>query len=423
MSLSSPPDVTVIGAGIVGISTALSLQREGLRVRVVDPRPPGTATSFGNAGALVGGSVLPISTPELRRSLPGLLLNPTSPLRIRWRYLPWAAPWLWRFWRAGDAARVEAIADALFALSSRAYQAHRELQAHCGISGMLRDEGWLKVYRSPVSFEGTARERALLERLGVRHEIFDSAQLRQLEPGLAPLFSHGILYVDSAAIRNPHQLVDGLARRFVADGGELLQESVRRVEVDEGGPRQLVTDLGMYPLNKLVVAAGAWSKPLARQLGARVSLDTERGYHLNLNPPAGPGLSRAVYFSDHGFVLAPMSDGYRLTSGAELAGLEAPPSLRRIYRLLPTAREVLPGLGAEVSREWLGFRPSTPDSLPVIGPAPLPRVFFAFGHGHLGMTLGPITGQLVRDLVLGRTPPVDLAPYRAERFWTKRGNR
>jgi len=416
MSPSPPPDVTVIGAGIVGISTALSLQREGLRVRVVDPRPPGTATSFGNAGAVVGGSVLPTCTPELRRSLPGLLLNPKSPLRIRWRYLLRAAPWLWRFWRSGEAARVERTADSLFALSSRAHEAHRELQAHCGLSGMMREEGWLKVYRSPVSFEGTTRERNLLERLGVRYEVFDSAQLRQLEPGLAPLFSHGILYVDSAALRSPHRLVDGLARRFVADGGELLHETVRRLEVDEGGPRRLVTDLGMHALDKLVVAAGAWSKPLARQLGARVSLDTERGYHLNLAPPAGSGLSRTVYFSDHGFVLAPMADGLRMTSGDEIAGLHAPPNFRRIYRLLPTAREVLPGLGEAVNREWLGFRPSTPDSLPVISAAPVPKSFLAFGHGHLGMTLGPITGQLVRDLVLGRTPPVDMAPYRADRF-------
>lgn len=416
MSENPVPDITVIGAGIVGISCALSLQREGLGVRVVDPRPPGTASSFGNAGALVGGSVLPVSNPELRRSLPGLLLNPTSPLAIRWRYLPHVAPWLWRFWQAGSAERVEEIATALFALTDRAYQAHRELQAHCGISGMLRDEGWLKVYRSPVSFAGTARERALLERLGGRYQVFDSSQLRQLEPGLAPLFSHAMLYLDSAAIASPHQLVDGLARRFVANGGELLHESVRRVEVDDAGPRRLVTDLGMYPLNKLVVAAGAWSRVLARQLGARVSLDTERGYHLNLEPPAGPGLSRTVYFADHGFVLAPMSDGLRLTSGAELAGLTAPPNLKRIYRLLPTAREVLPGLAGTVNREWLGFRPSTPDSLPVIGPTPVPGAFLAFGHGHLGMTLGPITGQLVRDLVLGRTPAVDLKPYRADRF-------
>lgn len=414
--MKNTPDVTIIGAGIVGISSALNLQREGLQVRVIDPRPPGTGTSFGNAGALVGSSVLPTSTPELRRQVPAMLLNPVSPLRMRWGYLPRMIPWLWRFWWAGGAERVERIAEQLFALSERAYQAHRDIQAHCGISGMLRDEGWLKVYRSPVSFAGTARERALLDRLGGPYEVLDSAQLRQLEPGLAPVFSHGILYRDSAAIRNPHALVDAMAQRFVAHGGELRQETVQRVEVDDSGPRRLVTDLGIHPLNKLVVAAGAWSRHLARQLGARVSLDTERGYHLSLLPPAGPGLERAVYFADHSFVMAPMSDGLRLTSGAELAGLAAPPDHRRIYRMLPLAQEVLPGLGSEVQREWMGYRPSTPDSLPIISATPVPGAYLAFGHGHLGMTLGPITGELVKDLVLGRTPPVDLRPYRADRF-------
>jgi D-amino-acid dehydrogenase len=408
--------IAVIGAGIVGVSCALHLQRDGHHVTLIDPRAPGTATSFGNAGGIVTGAVVPNSTPALRRDIPRMLFDRDSAVRVRWRYLPWLAPWLIRFLLAGRRARVEAIADALQPLVSRAYDAHRELIALSGAGDIVRPVGWLKVYETEAGFAGSQYERAIMQARGVRLDVLGPDAIRQLEPGLARRYVKGLFQPDSAFVASPHTLVQMHAAQFQRLGGNFAQERVRAVQPADGGVR-LDCELGFRDVDTVVIAAGAWSKELARQLGDRVSLDTERGYHLNLEPGEAGELRRAVVFPERGFVLAPMLDGIRLTSGVELAGLDAPPDFSRIRRLLPAAREALPGLSGRVTREWLGYRPSTPDSLPVIGRSPCCNaVIYAFGHQHLGLTLGPITGRLVAALAAGRQPEFDLAPYRTDRF-------
>lgn len=382
---------------------------------MIDPRAPGTMTSFGNAGGIVTGAVMPTSSPGLWKQVPRMLLDPMSPLRIRWRYLPQLTPWLLRFLQAGSPGRLEPAARALWPLVSRAYDEHRALARLAGADAIVRPDGWLKLYETEASFTASAAERALMARCGVQLEILGPDEIRQLEPGLAHRFARGMYQPDSGFVANPGRLVRTYAARFGADGGTLLAESVRRLTAGDGEV-EVITDLDIHRFDQVVVAAGAWSARLARTLGERIPLETERGYHLNL-ARNGVELRRPTFFVDRGLVLAPMEDGIRLTSGVELAGLEAPPDFTRIKRLLPSAREVLPGLSDTITREWMGYRPSTPDSLPVIGRSPRqPRVIYAFGHGHLGLTLGPVTGRLVAELVTGGNGGVDLAPYRADRF-------
>jgi D-amino-acid dehydrogenase len=410
------PQIAVIGAGVVGVACALHLQRDGHAVTLLDPRAPGTATSFGNAGGIVTGSVVPNSTPGLWRDIPRMLFDRDSAVRVRWSYLPRITPWLIRFLLAGRDSRVNAIADALKPLVIGAYDAHRELIAIADAADLVRPVGWLKVYETEAGFADTQYDRDIMAARGIRCDVLGSDEIRQLEPSLAHRYARGLFQPDSAFVASPHRLVQAYAMQFQRFGGQFAQERVRGVQPIDTAVR-LDCELGFRTFDTVVIAAGAWSKELAGQIGDRVPLDTERGYHINIEPGEAGELRRPVVFPDRGFVLAPMLDGIRLTSGVELAGLHAPPDFSRIRRLLPVAREALPGLSDRVTRQWLGYRPSTPDSLPVIGRSPHSKaVFYTFGHQHLGLTLSAITGRLIAAAVAGRPPEFDLAPYRADRF-------
>ena len=411
-----PRRIAVIGAGIVGVSCALHMQRDGHKVTLIDQRAPGTSTSFGNAGVIASSALAPNSTPALRREIPHMLFSRDSAVWLRWRYLPRIAPWLVQFFLAGRRARVETIADALLPLVTGAYDAHRELAAFSGVDHLVRPSGWLKVYETEAGFAATRYDRDLMSARGVRFDILDPDEIHQLEPALARRYVKGLFQPNSGFVPSPHQLVQAHAAQFQHIGGSFAQERVRGVQPIDGGVR-LDCELGFRTFDTVVIAAGAWSKELARQVGDHVMLDTERGYHLNLEPGEAGELRRSVMFEDRGFVLAPMLDGVRLTMGVELAGVDAPPDFSRIQRMLPAAREALPGLSGRVTRQWMGYRPSTPDSLPVIGQSPRsPAVFYAFGHQHVGLTLGPITGRLIAAAVAGRPPDFDLTPYRINRF-------
>jgi D-amino-acid dehydrogenase len=352
--------------------------------------------------------------PGLLRKVPGMLRDPLGPLVLRWRYLPRIAPWLLGLVRASRPKRAEAISRALTELNGRATDPWRDLARQTGAEPLLRDVGWLKVYETDNGFAATAFERELMTRRGRRFEVLNADELRQLEPALAPIFRHGFFQPEAVFLADPGAALARFAADFLARGGTIVQDEVTGFELGDR-PHRVLTLGGGHEAEAIVLAAGAWSRGLARQLGAKVRLDTERGYHLML-PPADPGLGRPVVNGEEHFVLCPMETGTRLTSQVEFAGLDAPPDYRRIRALLPRARRMLPGLVPEETSAWLGFRPSLPDSLPVIGPAPShPDVFFAFGHGHLGLTQGPVTGRIVADLLAGRDPGLDLAPYRPGR--------
>lgn len=361
---------------------------------------------------------MPYSTPGLWRKIPKMLFDPLSPLMLRWQYLPRIAPWLLRFVMAGRRRRVERIAAEMAPLVTAADKAHKALmKAHNIDASLIRASGSLNVFRDPRKLDAMRLERALLARHGIAVDVLDADGIHRLEPGLADSFQSGLFYRDETFVYEPFALTRSYADTFLSLGGRIQQESVRRFEMGANGPRKVVTDLGMHEVDRLVVAAGAWSRNLVRMLGSDVPLDTERGYHLNVPWNDRITLTRPVFVVENYYYLCPMRDGVRVTSGAEFGGLKLPPDFRRIYRILEDARESLPGLDREVTREWMGYRPSMPDSKPVIcQSAHCDRVFFAFGHGHLGLTLSAVTAEVVSDLLAGRDNAIPLAPFHIDRF-------
>lgn len=408
--------VIVVGAGIVGVATALFLQEDGHAVTLVDPRSPGSGTSSGNAGVISVASVQPIVTRETLTKLPGMLTNPLSPLRIRWRHLPTLAPWLLRAALATRKGTVERAMIGIQALASRAFRAHEVLIQRAGAGDLLRSKGWIKAALDQAAFDRFLEiERPGLERFGVPYEVLDREALHDLEPALGSEVTAALWLPSNREIGHPQAYTERLAALFFERGGRHERREVKGLALAAEQVVGVLTTEGTIKADALVIAAGAFSKKLAAEAGHKLPLETERGYHLMLKP-SQPPLGRPVYCLDPGFVLAPMDHGLRLTSGVELASLAAPPDFAWPRRFLPAARRYLPGLDDCVVSEWQGFRPSLPDSLPVIGRARRhANVYLAFGHQHLGLTLGPITGRIVADLVAGRDPGLDLAPYAPDR--------
>lgn len=411
----APKDVIVIGAGIAGIGAAMFLQRDGHRVTVLDPRGVGEAASFGNAGTIALTSCVPTARPDMFKRVPKMLMDPAGPLSIRWSYLPRLAPWLIELLRNSTPERILANARAKTALLDRALAPYDALIADSGAEDMVVRSGILQVFESDAAFRNAGRERALMEQCGHRFEILPGEAVRQLEPALALRFRHAVSIPNHVAIRHPGEIVKRFAARFTARGGIVLREKVTAL-TKSGGVWTVATDAGSHAAGLVVVAAGVWSREIARMLGIRLLLDAERGYHLMLPQPE-PGLRRPVLFGDHSVFMVPMSHGLRLTSGVELGGTELPPDYRRIRNMVPLAQRALPQLKDSELSSWMGFRPSTPDTRPILGPAPgTEGVYFATGGSHVGMTLGPVMGRIVADLVAGRDPEIDLQPYRVDRW-------
>ena len=409
--------VTVIGAGAVGASTALALRRDGYAVTLLERGDPGMGTSFGNAGMLSVTSCVPVATPGILWRVPKLLRDPLGPLYIDWRYLPRLAPWLIRFVQASRPSEVERISTALMTLLVQIVPAYRELLGSEAFNDLTRPSGNLTVYKSDQLFESAMRgAQALRQRRGVNMSILGQSELRQMEPGLDPAYKHGVFMPDSYQTVNPLRLTQRLVELFVEAGGELAHEEVQRIEQGGAGRLAAVTDKGRRELDLVAICAGAWSKKLAADCGVRVPLDTERGYHVML-PNPGVTVRHPITSGDHDFVATPMEHGLRLAGTVELAGLDKPPNMQRAEVLLKAAKLLFPQLKDTGMTTWMGHRPSMPDSLPVIGRAPgNERVFMGFGHGHLGLTFGAITGLLISDLVAGRPNRVDLSPFRPDRF-------
>ena len=305
---------------------------------------------------------------------------------------------------------MKAIAQALTSLNALAGDAWRDLTRHCGATDLVRQVGWLKVFEDTRTFERAAPSREIERACGHRIDELSSDELRQLEPNLAPIFKHASINWECSFILEPIKITTAMAHTFLTLGGRIEQTAVKRLE-ESSGVLRIVCDGSERTADMAVLAAGAWSAAFLKDLGVRPKLDSERGYHL-MFPTPERSIGRPTVNMERHFVLSPMQSGLRMTSGEEFAGLEAPPDYRRIKRLLPEARRMLPTLETEVLDSWLGRRPSTPESLPVIGVAPrLPRVLCAFGHGHLGMTQGPASGRVIADLVAGRDPRLDLSPF------------
>jgi D-amino-acid dehydrogenase len=409
-------EVAIVGAGIIGMATALSLRREGHAVTVIDKDGPGEGASKGNAGCISPASCVPLSGPGMLTQIPGWLLDPLGPLSVRWRYLPKALPWLLRFAAAGKPDQVEAQSRALRDLYAPAYDTYAPLLQYAGATGLFSRTGYLVAYESEEGWHKDRGGYALRRRRGVPFRELDADGIRALEPTLAPTFRRGAHLTENGYCAEPYELVRRFADAFTKGGGRILRERVVDCALANGAGVRLTTDHGEHRAERLVVAAGARSHEIAAKFGSRVPLETQRGYHATLpQPSVAPHLP--VMHGEKKFIATPMQSGLRFAGTVEFGGLEAPPDWRRAEVLAAAGRDMFPGMTAGEPSFWMGHRPCTPDSLPVIGPAPQsPAVLYAFGHGHLGLTAGAVTGQLVADLVAERKPSIDISPFRIDRF-------
>lgn len=409
-------NITVIGAGIVGMATASYLQRDGHAVTVVDQRPPGEYCSFGNAGILSPGSCVPIAMPGILSQIPGYLLDPLGPLSLRWSYLPQALPWLLRFLAAADRKRVEQIADGLRALLSQTFDAYAPLVRSAGIEDLIHRSGYVVVYSDRKAYAADALGWKLRRDRGVLMDELDAEGIRRHLPQLQGDFNVGLFLHDHGWCANPERLTKGLAAQFERDGGRVLQRRVLGIDVGADGPRGLRTDAGELAVENLVICAGAHSNEFSAQLGDPVPLEAERGYHITYSDPRYE-LPMPVMVPEHKCFVTPMEMGLRIAGQSEFAGIAAEPNYARADVLGKLMQKMFPGISAVDSTQWMGRRPSMPDSTPVIGRATrFGNVYYAFGHGHVGLCGGAPTGRLVADLVAGRPPRIDLAPYRPGRF-------
>jgi glycine/D-amino acid oxidase-like deaminating enzyme len=408
--------ITIIGAGIVGVATASHLQRDGHDVTLVDMQPPGEYTSFGNAGILSPGSCVPLATPGVIWNVPGYLSDPLGPLAVRWGYLPRAMPWFLRFLAASRPARVAHIADALRALLKQTFDAYAPLVEHAGVKDLIRHTGYVVVYEHRKSYEADAIAWRLRRERGVVLEEIDGAGIRRLVPQLDGTYALGLYLPEQGYVANPERLTKSLAAQMQRDGGTLLQRKVIDIEVVDGKAIALATDGGRMPVETLVICAGVHSRALAARLGDKVPLEAERGYHVTFPHPQLQ-LHLPVFAPEHKFFITPMEMGLRIAGQSEFAGIEAEPDYQRADILAKHAQRMFPQLDTSGATQWMGRRPSMPDSLPVIGPATkFPNVYYAFGHGHVGLCGGAPTARIIADLIAGRRPSVDVRPYRVTRF-------
>lgn len=414
MAASETVEIAIVGAGIVGLATALRLAADGREVLLIDPNEPGSGASFGNAGTLAEYACMPVGNPALLRQLPRLLLDPASPFALRWPAFFQLAPWLVRFLRQSLPAATRANALALAGLLPEALPAWEEMAKEADMADLLRRNGCLYLYRRESDFAKAAGGRALRAGFGVHQEVLTPAEVAALEPSLPPIGARGLYFPDSMNVTDPKTLMRRLLDAATARGVSVAQAAATGLQVEADGVR--LSGCGLrVKANTVVIAAGAQSRALALQAGDSVPLETERGYHLEF-PTEAPLLNRPVCPVDLGFYMTPVTGRLRVAGTVELGGLAAPANPRRLALLDRGVRQFFPSLGRP-SSEWLGFRPSLPDSRPVIGRSRgSPRVIHAFGHGHLGLTLAPITARLVADLIAGRGDPDRLAPFAVDRF-------
>ena len=413
--------VHIVGAGIVGLSVAAHLIRRGVAVTLIDPDPPGGAASWGNAGVISRGSVVPLNTPQVWRALPHYALNRSPSIRFSPSSLPRLTPWLARFLAGATPGRALATARALDGLLDGALDAHRDLMALAGGQDRLRTTGYLKVYRSAGGFRASAFERGVYDTLGLDHQILLPDELRALEPDLAPVFHRGILVPGSASVDDPGAVTGLYADWVLRAGADLVRAAVRGLRPTAKGYGIEVQGGPPIPAETVVMAAGAWSAPLLAGVGVGVPLAAERGYHQRFGFVGNARLGRPFHDVEGHYVMTGMAEGIQVSTGVELAPVDAPSTPRQLARVLPAAREAFP-FAEPVAEVWRGARPSLPDGRPVIGAVPKrPGLWAAFGHGHIGFSAGPVTGRLLADAIVTGTASPVLAPFDPARVVKVRG--
>jgi D-amino-acid dehydrogenase len=411
------PHCIVIGAGIVGSSCAWHLRQRGARVTLVDSKLPGQATSYGNAGCISPSSIYPFSYPGAIRQVPGWLLDPLGPMKIRWGDAPGLMPWFWRFWREGTKEQVQAISAAQHGLMQEVTADYDAILKATGSEHLRQSKGLILLYTDQAEFESDRWHYDIKDQFRLPWSRLSHAELHDLEPAVK-VKPEAVVTMDHTwqHLVSPGDVTRRIAEAAMADGASWLQEAVTQVEAQQSGVKVTTSSGQMVAGDYLVLATGVWTNTLLRQFGFSAPLTAKRGYHTML---AGPNvrLSHPLMQIKEYIVMTPMRDGLRVAGTAEFAHIDAEPDYRRAKALVQHAQRFLPGLKGESFTEWMGQRPMLPDSIPVLCKLPgRERVLCAFGHGHYGITQGPTSGRVIADLVFGQAPHVDIKPFSITRF-------
>lgn len=409
-------EILVLGGGIIGVAVATYLAEAGRKVLVVDRSGICEETSSGNAGALAFADILPLAQKGMLRKVPGWLADPLGPLSIPPAYFPRLLPWLVRFLLAGRPGRYEASVAAQAQLMKLAEREWQSLLLRSGLTHMLREDGALELYETEAEFTASSSLDELRRMYQIPFRSLRRRELEELQPGLSERFSFATFLPAWKTVADPHRLGQALWNYAERCGATFSPANVTEVKQAEELISVRTADGRTFLAQKLIVAAGAWSARFSRVFGDRIPLETERGYNTTL-PPGSFDVRRQLTFPGHGFVITPLETGIRIGGAVELGGLRRQPNFARSQAMLKKAAAFLPGLRIEGGRQWMGYRPSLPDSLPVIDRSShSPNVFYAFGHGHLGLTQAAATARLIRELVLGHDLSLDIQPFTASRF-------
>jgi D-amino-acid dehydrogenase len=406
----------VIGAGIIGTAIAHDLQKRGRQVVLLDRDAPGKGASFGNMASIAVTEFMPASRPSVWKQIPGWMLDPEGPVRVRPSYMLKLVPWFLRFIAASRPSRLRALEDQGAALCARSLEDTQALLADCGLSDQISDEGCLSLYANEAEFKADRDHIEILERFGIPHEVLGRQAIKALEPELSDTIGMAVLFPKNRSMRDPYKLVLTLADRFTALGGRIERGDVTGFVRSDRIREVVLKDGRKLPADEVVICAGAFSARLSRLLDEPIPLETERGYHTQIMAP-GISMKHSIIWPARAFMVTPTAGGIRVGGTVEMAGLDAPPDYRRSKITVKRAKEALPNLKCEDFTEWMGHRPALPDTVPILSASARTKgLFYATGHGHLGLTYAATTARLMGELITGAKPSVDLTPYRVNRF-------
>ncbi|RDD70231.1 NAD(P)/FAD-dependent oxidoreductase [Paracoccus versutus] len=406
----------VVGAGIIGTSLAYELQKRGRQVILLDKGEVGRGASYGNMASIAVTEFMPASRPSVWKQIPGWMLDPEGPVRVSPAYMPKLIPWFMRFIAASRPSKLRQLEAQGAALCARVYDDLLPLLRETGLEGELTEEGCLSLYSDEAEFRADREHIEILERFGFPHQRLTGAEARELEPELSDGIGIAVLFPQNRSLRDPYRLVVALADRFAALGGRIERGEVAGFDRSDRVTAVRLADGRTIPAAEVAICAGAHSARLSKLLGEPMPLETERGYHTQIMAP-GIAMRHSIIWPARAFMVTPTAGGIRVGGTVEMAGLDAAPDYRRSKITVKRAREALPNLACEDFTEWMGHRPAFPDTVPVMSAsAKVPGVFYATGHGHLGVTYAATNARLMSDLITGAPPPIDMRPYRIDRF-------
>ncbi|WP_299348198.1 FAD-binding oxidoreductase [uncultured Shimia sp.] len=416
MSASSPTSTVVIGAGAIGAAIAHELQKRGRSVTLIDRDAPGSGASFGNMASIAVTEFMPVARPSTWKQIPGWMMDPEGPIRVSPRYMPRLVPWFARFLAASRPSVVRRLETAGAALCDRALADTKALMNEIGIGEQLSKTGCLSLYANEVEFQADRERIDMLDRFGFDYDVLDTAAIRRLEPEITKDITKAVLLPDNRTLADPEQFVLRLVDRFLALGGSVRRANVTGFSRSDRISVVRLNNDEVLQADDVVLCAGAYTARLSQQLDEPMPLETERGYHTQIAAP-GISLAHSIIWPAKAFMVSPTAGGIRVGGTVEMAGLDATPDYRRAKITVRRALEALPNLKVADSSEWMGHRPAFPDTIPVMSAsAKTPGVFYATGHGHLGLTYAATCAHLMGDLIIGGEPAVDMKPYRVDRF-------